>query len=428
MKPFVILPLALVLASCRDENPAAKKPATRVVPEAPTSVLVSALRPPILDTAHIKILSSGEILPMPGEIGEEAEATLVEIRKLPASSLRDGAISVLIRQVAKENAGQARSLLRNWSDGLAFQWREAACSVGAEIAKSDPGSLVDFIDGDIPPAMKTLVWAASLMVIPPAERASYLEHIAESQDKIAIMRNMMMDWIHEDPESTSAWLDGFAEDRSADEIALLGNSQDRFSYLHDQPPQEAPAENWLAALRCAERPEVRALLARQALDRAGDNPSPVLLEELSAANPELAALVRHNAIQRDPETFIADLDAAEITALAPDVAEELIETWAKKQPRRAFDWAMEHSRPEAATAVLALYYLDPKEAAELAPTLREGKARDAAMRSMCALSASAGDAETAHALLPLITDPKQREASGKIVELHLADRPERAAK
>ena len=421
MNRLPLLPLILALTCWREKSSplaADPKPSKTTATMTGDATPRAEPGPYLLETPRIRISRQHEMISLPAGIGAEADAILQDIRGLPPSSVRDNAISSLIGDLAKEDPARARRMLREWVDGLAFPWREAARSVGVEIAKTDPGMLVDFITKEVPSAMRAEVWATSLSFIPPVERSAYLEHVAESREKLVMMADMLAAWTAADARAAAAWLDGFVTGRSVEEIALLGEPVHAVGKL-GEPIPGSQAESWLEVLRYATNAEARAFLAREVLKRTGDAPTEALLGELAVAEPGIADLVRDRRIQHDAAGFAASLDPREIAALSPEVAAELIEWWARKQPRSALDWAMEHGRPEAATALMALYYQEPREAVRLAPSLASGKERDFALRGMCALEASDGKAESAKGLLPLITDPEQREVTRRNVEQHL---------
>lgn len=423
MKQVIPLLLTFSLACCgkRESMPAAQA-------AKPSKAPVVAAVPPdswansfVLDTPRIRIRKGYQadiLAPI-----ADANAILKDIGSLPKSATRDHAIGTVIEKVAELDPAAARQLLLDWTDGLARVWADTAEKVGIAIAKTDPGGLAAFISNEVPETMRSGVWSQSLNHIPPAERLAYLEHVVESQDKLVMMADMMAAWLPQDPKAVAAWLDQFAIGRNAEEIAILAKPG---LYLDaaGKPIPGSRTEDWLAALRSATNPEARAFLARQVLASSGGAPDAALLAELATAESSVANLARDKAIQHDAAAFAANLSPQEIAGLTPEVADNLIGEWSKKQPRRALDWAMEHGRPEAATALMALYYQEPGESIVLAPTLATGKERDATIRSICALEASNGKAETARTLLTLISDPERREAVRQNVERHLARSPE----
>ncbi|QJE96284.1 hypothetical protein [Luteolibacter luteus] len=320
--------------------------------------------------------------------------------------------------MAETDPNRAREMLQGWTDALARVWGDTAGKVGIALARTNPGELEDFIGNEVPETMRTTVWSQALSQLPPTERFAYLELVPEGQDKMGMIADMIAAWLPQDPKATAAWLDQFAGGREADELTLL--TQPRI-YLDPagNPIPASRAGDWLAALRSATTPEARAFLARQVLASSGNAPDAGILAELANADPNMAGLARDKMIQADAAGYAGNLSSQEIAALSSAEAEKVIGEWAKKQPRRALDWALEQDRPEAATALMALYYQEPAESIALVPTLKSGKERDAAIRSICALEAAGGKAESSRSLLALIGDPQQREAVRQNVERHL---------
>ncbi len=96
---------------------------------------------------------------------------------------------------------------------------------------------------------------------------------------------------------------------------------------------------------------------------------------------------------------------------------KLIGYWAENHPEAAINWAMEHSRPEAASALRRLHSLEPKKAVALALAgkLPPSRELDQAISSLCQTVAGR-DVESAKAQLPQISDPQIREGTRKMVE------------
>ena len=413
---ILLLPLLLVLAACREKaaapiGQAPAKSGTNVSGPAPAAVAGPGL---LFDSPGLRILGGGEICPLPGLGGELPETTLAEIRRLPPSPLRDGAIAAVIGEVARTDPAQARTLLREWTDGRMIAWIGAANAVAYGLAQSDRDALLDFMAKEVPPALQSEVWGNCLLDLPPAERIPYFEHVPESRKKLNILADFVNDLLPEDPQATARWLEDFAEGRDAKEIAILAEYR-RFGGIGLKTWPEPRADTWLAALRFATTPEVRAFLARQALAAAGESISPALFNELAEADPAVAGLAREKVIRRDPAAYAGTLAEAEIANLTPEETAKLVSLWAERQPRQALDWAMQHGRPETGSALWRLYDQEPQEALALAPKLTPGKERDDAVQSVAAKSTHNGDLTTALSLLPLISDPAKRESTRKFL-------------
>ncbi|WP_035610654.1 hypothetical protein [Haloferula sp. BvORR071] len=423
MRASAILPLIplLAMAACWEEKAAvpAGKPAktqTSLPPATSSSVGTNdAYNTFVVRTPEFLIRTSGEIWVKSNLSADEAAAALAEIRKLPLSSMRDAAIGQVIRELAKGDPAQARALLKEWTDAANGAWKDAAATVAIGYAKSKSDELMGFVTVDVPPGLRSEIWGSCLWEIPAKERLAYLDQIVESRQKLWIVGDLVSDWLREDPQAAVAWLDGFAAGKDQTELAILAEPHVFFSLDRMSPPPMS-GESWLAALRLASTPEARAFLARQALAGAGAEPAGALMNELAEADPAVAGLARDARSKQDPAAYAAGLDPAEAMALPAAVAEQLVQAWAEKQPRRALEWALEQGRPEAATALEKLYSQEPQEALALLPKLTPGKELDNALGWICITTADQGQAEMARSFLKYVGDPDRREKIRKRVE------------
>lgn len=423
MKHLILLSLVCALMACRDDKPAANGSSDPPSSNTPVSTSHPAISTQfgqaqqgfMLRTPKLSILASGEIIPQEGITVADAEESLEEIRKLPPTNRRDTAIAVLLIQLSKTDSAYARKLLAEWRDGLMSARMSAAEAIACQLAKQDPETLASFVTTEIPRSLQVGVWGLSLLEIPPDQRLAYLDEIPESIGKLAILADFVVDYLRQDPRAAAAWLDELSQELSADELALLGKSGSYFSHYSEAKPVLKP-EEWLVTLRAASSPAARAFLARQALAAAGDAPPPPLLAELSDLDPTIADLVRDAAIQRDPAAYAAALDQPAVTALSSEQVGQLVSAWAERQPRPAFDWAVQQGRPEAAKALRALYDQEPQEALALLPTLPPGADRDEALRSICARASHARKKDLALGLLQYISDPALKERTRLFIE------------
>lgn len=369
----------------------------------------------MLLTPKLSILATGEIIPQEGMTAADAEESLTEIRRLPPMRRRDSAIAAVIAQLAKTDPGYARKLLAEWEDGLTNARMDAATAIASSFATMQPEALTGFVTQDIPRSLQVEVWGRCLLEIPAGERLAYLDQIPESKEKLAILADFVVDYLKQDPLAAAAWLDELSQGMSEEELSVLGKSGNFFG-LRSEPRPVLQAQDWLVALRAATTAEARAFLARQALAAAGDTPAASLLAELYSADPEVAELVRNQAIERDPAAYAATLDRPAIAALSSEQLGKLVTNWAERQPRPALDWAMQHGRPEAASALRALYDQEPQEALALLPSLTPGIHRDEALRSICARASHARKKDLALGLLQYFSDPAIKERTRLFIE------------
>jgi hypothetical protein len=423
MKRFILIPLVCALLACRDDKPAAtvsSDPLAGITPAPSSDPAISSQfgqtqQGFILCTPKLSILSTGEIIPQEGITAADAEESLEEIRKLPPTNRRDTAIAVLLIQLSKTDPAYARKLLAEWRDGLMSDRMSAAEAIACNLAKQDPEALASFVTTEIPRSLQVGVWGPSLLEIPPDQRLAYLDQIPESAGKLAILADFVADYLRQDPQAAAAWLDELSQELSDDELALLGKSGSYFNHYSEARPV-LKSEDWLLTLRAATSPAARAFLARQALAAAGDAPPASLLTELSDVDPSIADLVRDAAIQRDPAVYAASLDQPAVAALSSEQVGQLVSAWAERQPRPAFDWAVEQGRPEAAKAMLSLYDQEPQEALALLPSLPSGTHRDEALRSICARASHARKKDLALGLLQYFSDPALKERTRLFIE------------
>ena len=416
--PTVIL-LAMVLVGCRPEKHRqaddAKPP--RVPRSVTRETVTPSPPPPLLKTPRITIFPTGQgMVHAVIQSAEQAEAILTDIRELPASAGRDRAIASVIGKLAKIDPAQARRQLEVWDDALISHWLEAAQAVVTEIAKSDPEAAAAFIEETIPTSSQVNLWGSMLVNLPVADRIAFFDRIPDSTEKIRIAADMVAVWLPEDPQACAAWLDGFAAGRNPEEIDFL--SQPLRVAIE---PKTGP-EPWLAAYHAAESPEVRRLIANRVWRKADPTQRAALIPELQETLPDLPEREITDAISADPAAYAAAMPADKVSSLSAAEFVRILRPWAEKQPEKAIAWAMEHRRPEAAEALSPLYQLEPKAAAALAPKLPRGKELDKALATVCTMMAWDGEADMARSLVPLITNPAQRNVTRDEVEKRAKER------
>ncbi len=415
MKRLIIILLALSATACREETKSRKDtsalPSRRASPPANPPAAASGVPEPLLNTPRIIVNRRGgvgfAIIPNAGQ----AEAMLADIRTLPPSAARDRAIGTVIASLAGVDPAQARALLEAWNDGLISSWLDAAQKVLRQLAKSDPETAARFIEQSVPAAARAGMWSSFLADLAPEAQLPYFDRIPESSEKLTIAANLLLVWVAENPVACAAWLDEFAVGLTKDELQTIGTPR-----RYGANPNRK-IEPRLAAFRAAKTQEARSIFAEDAWQKADPSERAGLISELQEAIPETVASEWESVVRKDPAAYAARLTPEQIAAFSRDDMRKLIEYWAEDHPEAAIQWAMEHGRPEAASALGRLHSLEPKKAVALALAgkLPPGGDRDQAISSLCQTIATR-DAESAKAMLPLISDPQMREGTRKMVE------------
>lgn len=414
MKRPLILLLGVLATACRSEkkSPSVDSPPVRTKVErlADPSRTVSTGPSLLLKTPRITVFKFGGSSHRTIENAEQAEGILADLRSLPPSSTRDGAIRSVISDLAKVVPGQALVLLEAWDDALISDWLDAAENVALAMGKVNPEDAANFIEKSVPRASQANVWDHFLNEIPPAQRVPFLSRIPEGSAKLRIAANMVLVWAADAPIAFARWLDEFSPGLSPAELITLGNPS---WYPQNQDKRVEPR---LVAFRAAETREARIVIANEIWKFAEPGDKAGLIPELEQVLPALTKRERESAVATDPAGYATALSNEQIVAASSKDMHELIFCWAQRQPQAAMDWAMEHQRPEAAGALVPLYYLEPKSALAVASKLPPGKERDDAVSTLSQSVAHDGDMAAAKALLPLITDPDFRERIRKEID------------
>lgn len=415
MKRLLIILLALSAAACREnsksrtQNSAPRSPTTSRAANPPAAA--SGVLEPLLKTPGIMVIGRGATSYAKIQNADQAEGMLADIRTLPPSAARDRAIGSVIGSLAEVDPAQARALLEAWNDGLISSWLEAAQKILRQLAKSDPETAAQLINQFVPAAARAGMWSSFLYELSPEAQLPFFERIPESSEKLTIAANLLLVWVAENPVACAAWLDEFAVGLTKEELQTVGNPR-----RYGANPN-CEIEPRLAAFRAAKTPEARRVFAADAWQKAAPSERAGLISELQDVIPEQVASEWESVVRKDPAGYATRLTSEQIAAFSPGDMRKLIDQWAEDHPEAAIQWAMEHGRPEAASALGRLHSLEPKKAVALAMAgkLPPGRDRDQAISRICQ-TISVRDAETAKAMLPLISDAQMREGTRKMVE------------
>lgn len=365
----------------------------------------------LLKTSRISISGTGKSFSHSTIVdAAQADAILTDIRALPASAARDRAIAGVLGSLAKVDPEAARSRLAAWKDGLISEWIDAAKSVAEHLAKASPEAAARFIEEAVPPAARTVVWRRFLTGLPADQRLPFFNRVPESYLKTEMAVDLISVWLKEDPRACAAWFDGIAAGWSPEEVALL---KAPISNVMSSKSGSGPL---LAALESAGDEEVRHLFADVAWSRASPTERATLLPTLEKILPDLQDRDWEEIIRSNPAGYAGALSNPQIAELSSEDVEKLISSWSQTNPQAALDWAIAHQRPEAATALMPLYYQEPKRALDLASKLIPGKLRDESIGSLCQSLVHDGDESSAKTLLPLIDNSGFRELIHQSIE------------
>jgi hypothetical protein len=255
------------------------------------------------------------------------------------------------------------------------EWLAAAKALVRVLAESDPAAGADFIEA-VPAPARADVWLQFLRELPPAARLGYFPRIPDSQAKLRMAADLALVWVAADPAACAAWMDSFAAGKNAGELRDLGNPL-------TQPPDAArTAGPWLAAFRHAKTPEARRVFAAISWQKCDPDTRAGLIAELHDAIPETVAGRWEDALRTDPAGYAAALTPEQVAGFSTEDMRKLLGRWAERSPQDAIDWALEHERPEAASALMSLYFLEPDVALALPAKLPPGDLRDQAVSGL----------------------------------------------
>lgn len=406
--------LTLVLAACDSKKESAREttaPQVRRSSRADHSAASSStVLPPMLKTTRITVFATGNGFSHALiRNAAEADAILTDVRTLPPSAGRDRVTGGVLTSLAKVDPEAARTRLLEWRDGLISHWLDAAKAVADQLGKSDPQAAARFIEESVPRASQAAVWRNFLTALPPEARVPFLHRVPEGVLKQAITADLLAVWLETNPQACTAWFEKFTTGWSEDEFKDLNTP------LWNATASKKGAEPWLAAFRAASGAEARRLFANAAWSHADAAGRAALLPALQEVLPDLQDREWEDIVRTNPAAYANALTTGQIAAVSPEDMGKLISSWSRTSPQAALDWALLHQRPEAAQAIVPLYYQEPKSALALASKLPPGKPRDQAISSLCQSIAHDRDKPSAESLLPLITDPAFREQTRKAI-------------
>lgn len=405
---------ALALAACDSKKESAGESAAPQVRRTSRAdhpaTSSSTLLPPLLKTPRITVSATGTGFSHPIiQDAAQADAILTDVRTLPPSAGRDRVTGGILTSLAKVDPEAARSRLLEWRDGLISHWLDAAKAVAEQLGKSDPEAAARFIEESVPRASQAAVWRNFLTALPPEARVPFLHRVPEGVLKHAITTDLLAAWLETNPQACTAWFEEFTTGWSGDEFKDLNTP------LWNATASKKGAEPWLTAYHAASATETRRLFANAAWSHADAAGRATLLPVLQEVLPDLLDREWEEVVRINPAAYANALTTAQIAAFSSEDMGKLISSWSRTSPQAALDWALLHQRPEAAQAIVPLYYQEPKSALALASKLPPGKPRDQAISSLCQSIAHDRDKPSAESLLPLITDPAFREQTRKAI-------------
>lgn len=414
MKRSVWIMFVLAVAACDSKKesvrettaPQSRRDSRADHPAAPSSTVL----PPLLKTPRITVSATGTgFFHAIIRNAAEADAILADVRTLPPSAGRDRVTGGVLTSLAKVDPEAARTRLLEWGDGLISHWLDAARVVAEQLGKTDPKAAARFIEESVPRASQAVVWRHFLTGLPPQTRAPFFGRIPEGDLKSVMAVDLIAVWLETEPQACASWLEEFTAGWGNEEFEDLNLP------LWNATASKKGAEPWLTAFRAASGAETRRLFANAAWSHAVAAERAALLPVLQEVLPDLEDREWENTVRDHPAAYANALTTGQIAAVSTEDMSKLISSWSRISPQAALDWALLHQRPEAAAALVPLYYQEPKSALAFASKLPPGKPRDQAIGSLCQSIAHDGDKPAAESLLPLITNSDSREQTRKAI-------------